>query len=262
MELLQRWQLKQSAKEQLRGHWGNMALKSFLLTVLPSAFLWAVFTIIGASFAVGTVLPKARFELGLFDLHGIGLNGLAAVGTVCMVLLYLCTLIAAVALQFGFNEACIKLRCGEVTGVGALFEPFRVLPKIVIYFLWLLLLGLPYIASELLSAFCSGIAVEVLSVAVTIAYLYIVLRLSMSIYILVENPYTSARTALKQSWHIMKGHCFRLFVLYLSFFGWFLLAALSLGIGMFWLQPYLNMTMVNFYYDLKEACLRQQSEQR
>lgn len=260
MELMQRWQLKQSAKEQLRGKWGNMALKSFLVMVLPSAILWAVFAVFSACFAVNTIMPRAKFELGMFDLHGIGLNGLAMVGMVLNVLIYICVIIAAIALDFGFSDACIKLRSGEVTGAGAVFGKFQMLPRILMYCLLLAVIALPYIVVEILATAFPGIAIECLSFVLMIAYIYIILRLSMGMFILLENPYTPAWTALKQSWYIMKEQCFRFFVLNLSFLGWAFLATLSLGIGMFWLQPYMNMTTVNFYYNLKEVCL-QQSEQ-
>ncbi|MGF2623996.1 DUF975 family protein, partial [Bacillus cereus] len=77
---------------------------------------------------------------------------------------------------------------------------------------------------------------------------------SMSYYILVENPDYTASKALRESKRIMKGQKLKLFVLWLSFIGWFLLAAF---IGMFtfnlsfiFISPYYNTTVSHFYLDL------------
>lgn len=43
----------------------------------------------------------------------------------------------------------------------------------------------------------------------------------MSYYILVENPDYTASEALRESKRIMKGQKLKLFVLWLSFIGWF-----------------------------------------
>ena len=50
---------------------------------------------------------------------------------------------------------------------------------------------------------------------------------------------------------MMKGHKMDLFLLYLSFIGWALLCVLTLFIGYFWLEPYMQMTMVKFYEQLR-----------
>lgn len=51
---------------------------------------------------------------------------------------------------------------------------------------------------------------------------------------------------------MMRGNKGRLFVLYLSFFGWYLLVPLTLGIILIWLAPYLSTTVALFYEDLKK----------
>ena len=45
----------------------------------------------------------------------------------------------------------------------------------------------------------------------------------------------------------MKGNKGNCFVLTLSFIGWAILAALTFGIGMLWLMPYIQVSMVCFY---------------
>ena len=77
------------------------------------------------------------------------------------------------------------------------------------------------------------------------------LAYSMTVFILQDNPELSAYDAIKCSEKMMMGHKWELFVLYLSFIGWFILACLTLGIGLLWLTPYVEMSLCEFYEDLK-----------
>lgn len=74
---------------------------------------------------------------------------------------------------------------------------------------------------------------------------------SMSYYILNDNPELSAMEAIALSKEMMSGHKLDLFVLYLSFFGWFILGLFTLGLGFLYLAPYSNATIANFYQALK-----------
>lgn len=74
---------------------------------------------------------------------------------------------------------------------------------------------------------------------------------AMTPYILEENPELSANEAIDRSRAMMKGHKFDLFWLELSFIGWMLLSFLTLGIGLFWLVPYMQTASAAFYEDVK-----------
>ena len=50
---------------------------------------------------------------------------------------------------------------------------------------------------------------------------------------------------------MMDGHKMDLFLLILSFIGWFLLSILTLGIGLLWLIPYMYTSIAHFYEQLK-----------
>ena len=49
----------------------------------------------------------------------------------------------------------------------------------------------------------------------------------------------------------MKGNKINYILLNLSFIGWAILAALTFGIGMFWLTPYIQVSIIAFYRALK-----------
>jgi uncharacterized membrane protein len=51
------------------------------------------------------------------------------------------------------------------------------------------------------------------------------------------------------------GHKFRMFVLDLSFLGWILLGLLALGIGVLFVQPYINATKAELYLELRHHAL-------
>lgn len=74
---------------------------------------------------------------------------------------------------------------------------------------------------------------------------------AMTPYILVDKPELSANQAIDLSKEMMKGHKFDLFWLSLSFIGWILLSIVTLGIGLFWLMPYITTSMGAFYEDVK-----------
>jgi len=78
------------------------------------------------------------------------------------------------------------------------------------------------------------------------------LSYSQTYYILADDEKISAREAIKKSKKIMMGNKWKYFVLGLSFLGWFILSIFTLGIGLIWLLPYMNISMAKFYEDVKE----------
>ncbi|MBQ6888438.1 MAG: DUF975 family protein [Lachnospiraceae bacterium] len=80
--------------------------------------------------------------------------------------------------------------------------------------------------------------------------IYFTLAFSQVYYLLLDFPEYSVKQILSVSMKIMKGHKARLFYIMVSFLPLYLLAFLSCGIGMFWIAPYANATMTNFYLDL------------
>lgn len=77
---------------------------------------------------------------------------------------------------------------------------------------------------------------------------------SQMFLIMNEFENVSVTKSMKISMIITKGHKWDIFVMYLSFIGWDILCALTLGIGQFWLTPYKELTYMNaFHAMLKEA---------
>jgi uncharacterized membrane protein len=138
-------------------------------------------------------------------------------------------------LTFGLIKYFLKLKRAEGPALENLFDGFNnFVPSLVLFiliqvftFLWFLLFIIPGIIAAL--------------------------RYSQAFYILNDNPGMSAMEALNKSKEMMMGHKGKLFVLYLSFIGWFLLSCITCGVGFLWLVPYVQTTLANFYDDLKNA---------
>ena len=75
---------------------------------------------------------------------------------------------------------------------------------------------------------------------------------SMAYFIKLENPQMNANDCITKSRILMEGNKMRLFMLDLSFIGWFFLSLLTLGIGSLWLTPYMQTAHAEFYKDLCE----------
>ncbi|MBO5186993.1 MAG: DUF975 family protein [Prevotella sp.] len=75
---------------------------------------------------------------------------------------------------------------------------------------------------------------------------------AMTPFVLKDNPGMSGNAAIEESMRIMDGKKMDLFMLYLSFIGWAILACLTLGIGFLFLIPYMETTLAHFYADAKE----------
>ncbi|MBQ9733117.1 MAG: DUF975 family protein, partial [Clostridia bacterium] len=126
----------------------------------------------------------------------------------------------------------LDLMDGNEARVGTLFDYFnewkkgfvaRLLRSIYI-FLWSLLFVIPGIMAS---------------------YSYALVH-----YVMAEDPSLTAREALRESKEIMRGNRWRLFCLLLSFIGWDILGALTLGIGYLWITPYREAAIAAFYRDI------------
>lgn len=69
-------------------------------------------------------------------------------------------------------------------------------------------------------------------------------------YILEEKPEYSVGKAMRMSKKIMRGNRWQLFCLRVSFLGWYLLGILSLGLGFFYMLPYLHASEAVFYNEI------------
>jgi uncharacterized membrane protein len=99
--------------------------------------------------------------------------------------------------------------------------------------------------------FLTGLFTWLWSLLLVIPGIIKALSYSMSMYILAENPDMPALEAIDRSKKMMNGHKMELFVLGLSFIGWYLLSTITFGIALIYAVPFMNATMANFYNSIK-----------
>lgn len=73
---------------------------------------------------------------------------------------------------------------------------------------------------------------------------------AMAMYLRNDRPNLGANEAITESRKLMDGHKADLFVLDLSFIGWYIVGALCLGVGVLWVRAYHEAARANFYSDL------------
>ncbi len=105
------------------------------------------------------------------------------------------------------------------------------------------------LAANLLMGLLIGIGMLFLIVPGVI----LALGLSQTMWILADEPELGPVDALKKSWEMTKGYKMDLFILGLRFIPWALLCILTLGIGIFWLMPYMQVTFSKFYDQIRAA---------
>ncbi len=145
------------------------------------------------------------------------------------------TIIITGPLMFGITSLFLnQTRTGENMNIADMFCGFTKcfgdslligLMTAIFTFLWSLLFVIPGIVK---------------------AYSY-----SMAYYIKVDHPEYDWRQCIQASMKLMDGHKAELFVLDLSFIGWYIVGALCLGIGTFWVSPYHLATKAQFYESIK-----------
>lgn len=74
---------------------------------------------------------------------------------------------------------------------------------------------------------------------------------SQAYYIKADHPEYDWRTCISASKEMMRGHKGELFVLDLSFLGWYIVGALCLGFGTLWVYPYHFAARTVFYDKLR-----------
>ena len=75
---------------------------------------------------------------------------------------------------------------------------------------------------------------------------------AQTFYIIADDDRIGPMEAIDKSKAMMDGYKMKYFRMGLRFFGLALLCVLTLGIGFFWLMPFMQVTMARFYDDIKD----------
>ena len=172
--------------------------------------------LIAVTLVIGAITAVATFLAGLIP--GVGM----AVSLIVTPAFALSTIRIYLMVVRGGNPE-IK---DSFSGFDDFFSAFKVTFLVGLYtFLWSLLFIIPGIIKS---------------------YSY-----SMSMFVLADNKGKSARECIAESKAMTEGHKMELFVLDLSFIGWYLLGSLTCGIAYLYVVPLLNATHANVYETIK-----------
>ncbi len=227
------------ARDSLRGRWTLAVIAGLIASLLGAASsqgprLQLNFTENDLNIGIEYANQQLFSTEGGFlpQWHGLIAGSAAAIALAAIAVAVLFFILGSVV-DVGYSKFNLDLVDRRQEPVlGTLFGYFRnwktvtlaTLLQTVYIFLWSLLLVIPGIVAS---------------------YSY-----AMTGYILAENQDLSPSQAIEASKQMMEGNRWRLFCLNISFIGWDILAALTLGIGSLWLNPYKRAATAAFYREV------------
>lgn len=172
---------------------------------------------------IGILFAMFLIMFGIF----IASNFVPVLGTIANYLV-------GAAFALGGSFVFLKIAKGETVSVGNIFYGFEDL--------W----------TAIKAQFLMGLFISLWSLLLIIPGIIKAYAYSMTFFILAENKGMPVLEAITLSRKMMDGHKMDLFLLFLSFIGWFILTAITFGIAGIWVYPYFYATFSNFYLSVKE----------
>ncbi|MBD5465779.1 MAG: DUF975 family protein [Lachnospiraceae bacterium] len=234
--------LKDMARQHLSGNYKTMVL-AYFITVL----------IMG--------IPLQLLQ-SLLNLNSAG-------GSAIYMIAYIILSLLAAVFVLGQNHLYLNITRGRIFQLSDMWYGFRnhadtaILASLIIA-LKTLAAGIPFIISLCVVLATRNYYIAPLAGVTCSVFLiftvYFQLTYSQVLFLMLDFPEESATELLAHSARLMKGNRLRLFYLQVSFWGLILLGGMSLYIGLFWVMPYRNMTMTEFYEDI--CSYRRHSDRR
>lgn len=213
--------LKQRANEKLKNNLGYAILATLIVGTLTTAVSG------GATFFdIANKLPSVvNGTMDTSVMLNINISPLSSLGGIV-------GLIIAGPLEVGLAAFFLNMARRYDTDLGLIFSQFRNIGNLIVFYvvrnifivLWSLLFIVPGIIASL--------------------------GYSMAPYILAEHPEMKATDALKLSKQMMDGNKGKLFVLYLSFIGWYLLGVITFGIAFIVITPKIKAAETEFFNEV------------
>lgn len=203
------------ARDALRGRWGAAVAVSLVAGLLT-----------GGSSTSRVEINETLSELGLSSF--VSREVVTVIVTISVVWALL-ALVVGGAVQLGLCSFHLNLVNRREARFGTLFSQF--------HRLW----------DGFRMQFIMGLFVLLWSLLLFVPGIIASYRYAMVPYLMAEFPDLGVMDAMRESKRLMKGNKGRLFCLQLSFIGWCLLSALTLGVGLLWVNPYMQAAEAAFY---------------
>jgi len=153
---------------------------------------------------------------------------------------------------FPESEGLVSLLLAGPLGLGFAYFSFSIIRGETPHF-FQLFKGFDFFAKSFLANLCYTILVFVGIILLIIPGIVVGIALSMTFYIMADQPELSFSECLNESWNLTSGYRFKLLGLSLRFIPWYLLGVLCLGVGVLLIIPWHFVTTARFYEELKEA---------
>lgn len=222
------------AREALRGRWGTAVIAGIIASILGGTGGGSTPEITFTQEVSGGVTPTVTmFDQPLFTVG----ERIAVAGAITYILL-IGLVAVAIALflgsvvEVGYSRFHLNLVDGQEASIGQLFSYF------------------PHWKTTVIASLLRGIYIVLWTLLLIIPGIVASYSYAMTPYILADDPDMTASEAISASKAMMEGNRWRLFCLELSFIGWSLLSALTLGIGHLWLNPYSHAARAAFYREI------------
>ena len=226
MIIINNSQLKDLSKNQLKGNW-KLPIIITLMYSLISILISFVEGIVYSGTLVG-VLTIISFMIGVWSTVGIPKFYLEFIKDNRGVQL---------------TDALVSL---QILGKSLLYN---IIIGIITFIILIIAMGITVFSID-----NTGILFFIrfiISMSIYVGFIILAIGWSQAPYIIVENKF-GVIESMQISMKMMKGYKLKYFTLGLSFIGWAILSILTLGIGLLWLIPYINLTFANFYKDICE----------
>lgn len=229
-------ELKGMARQMLLGRYQVPMLTMILATLIPSAFLLPFNYLCSER---STIVSQ----------------------TVIYYLAYFMIALIELLLGSGVKRVHLLIARGQAAKISDMFWVLKNRPDRILIggFLYTLISWIPQIPSVLFDRITPAGLTEtnvlVISELLWALGLLLGFLLALPIYFIfwlyADDADIDTAEALRTSVSLMRGAKWRFCLMALSFIGWMLLGALSLGIGFLWIMPYMNQTCTNFYLETK-----------
>lgn len=225
---INRRDLKWRARDAVRAARPNARLMTFVYLLLTAGV--SVVVSLFAADPLGGILGLYQQGMPLERAIPLAMAGVGSIGLFANILIAIFQLV----LDFGYRSWCLNTARGESGELGDLIDGFSMVGRvlwlrilIVMYgFLWYLAIFMPALLGVMAGMLVPGIGLLVSTVvfmAAFVAWLSRILRYSMAIYCLADEPEMGASWALRRSRWMMGGQVGSYILLRLSFLGWHLL---------------------------------------
>lgn len=233
---MNRKEIKSIAKSKLKGRWFNIVLLTLIIAIIEFV----------ASEVVG------RSEGITSNILSIANNFLLMPAITASGIIYTIKFVKSnevVSLSYAIPSVKTWGRFIMSMIVTMIFS----IPIILIVFLGniFLVLSITSLHSAMLNGQISmNPMIAIWGVVFLIVILVLFLAAIVGILYLMAEDTCGIWEAIKRSFKIMNGHKWELFIMGLSFLGWLILSVLTLGIGLLWLLPYIQVTLRIYYLSI------------